>query len=105
MGPSVPSVIGKSLDLSVLAGLDEADARARLQQHGPNELPSQKKRSLLTIVLEVAREPMFLMLVAAGSLYLLMGETADALMLLGFVFVVMAITIIQERRTERSLGA
>jgi len=101
----VPSVPGKTLDLSGFSGLDEADARARLQQQGPNELASQKKRSLLTIVLEVAREPMFLMLVAAGSLYLVMGETADALMLLGFVFVVMAITIIQERRTERSLGA
>ncbi len=101
----MPNVIGKSLDLSGFAGLDEAEARARLVQQGPNELPSQEKRSLLTIVLEVAREPMFLMLVAAGSLYLLMGETADALMLLGFVFVVMTITIIQERRTERSLVA
>jgi Ca2+-transporting ATPase len=98
-------VIGKSLDLGGFAGLDDTDARTRLEQQGPNELPSQKKRSLLTIVLEVAREPMFLMLVAAGSLYLVMGATADALMLLGFVFVVMAITIIQERRTERSLGA
>jgi len=48
---------------------------------------------------------MFLMLIAAGSLYLVMGEPADALMLLGFVFVVMAITIVQERRTERSLEA
>jgi hypothetical protein len=81
------------------------DARARFENEGPNELPTQKKRSLLTVGLEVAREPMFLMLVAAGSLYLLMGEPADALMLLAFVFVVMAITIIQERRTERALEA
>jgi Ca2+-transporting ATPase len=48
---------------------------------------------------------MFLMLVAAGTLYLLMGETADALMLLSFVFVIMTITIVQERRTERALEA
>lgn len=48
---------------------------------------------------------MFLMLVAAGTLYLLMGEPQDALMLLGFVAVVMAITIIQERRTEHALEA
>ncbi len=94
-----------SLDLGGLSGLGEEDARARFENEGPNELPTQKKSSLLTIGLEVAREPMFLMLVAAGSLYLLMGEPADALMLLGFVFVVMAITIIQERRTERALEA
>jgi Ca2+-transporting ATPase len=48
---------------------------------------------------------MFLMLVAAGSLYLFMGEPADALMLLSFVFVVMSITVIQERRTEHALEA
>jgi len=93
------------LDLGGHVGLSEEDARARLEQEGPNELPTQRKRSLLAIGLEVAREPMFLMLVAAGSLYLLMGEPADALMLLGFVFVVMAITIVQERRTERALEA
>ncbi len=86
-------------------GLTDDEARARLEQDGFNEIPSQKKRGLLAIALEVVREPMFLMLVAAGSLYLVMGEPVDALMLLGFVFVVMAITIIQERRTERALDA
>jgi Ca2+-transporting ATPase len=93
------------LDLGGLVGLREEDARARLEEEGPNELPAQKKRSLLTIGFAVAREPMFLMLVAAGALYFFMGEAADALMLLGFVFVVMGITIIQERRTERALEA
>lgn len=34
-----------------------------------------------------------------------MGELSDALMLLAFVFVVISITIIQERRTERALDA
>jgi Ca2+-transporting ATPase len=92
-------------DLGGLLGLSEESACTRLQNEGPNELPTQKQRSSLNIALEVAREPMFLMLVAAGSLYLLMGEPVDALMLLGFVFVVMAITIIQERRTERALEA
>ncbi len=93
------------LDLGGLSGLGENEARARFQREGPNELPAQRKRTLLTIGLEVAREPMFLMLVAAGTLYLIMGEPADALMLLGFVLVVMAITIVQERRTERALEA
>ncbi len=94
-----------AMDLRGLNGLSAEEAQARLEREGPNELPSQKQRSLLAIALEVAREPMFLMLVAAGSLYLFMGEMADALMLLGFVFVVMAITIVQERRTEHALEA
>jgi P-type Ca2+ transporter type 2C len=88
-----------------LEGLSDDEARRRFTVEGPNELPTEKPRGILAIALEVAREPMFLMLIAAGGLYLLMGEPADALMLLGFVFVVMTITIVQERRTERALDA
>ncbi len=93
------------LTIEGLDGLSEDDARGRLQQDGPNELPAQQKRRLLAIVLEVVREPMFLMLVAAGVVYLLLGEPADASMLLGFVFVVMAITVVQAQRTEHALDA
>jgi Ca2+-transporting ATPase len=101
-----PAGTGASiLDLAGLPGLSEEEAAARLLREGANELPEQKKRTLLAIALEVAREPMFLMLVAAGGLYLFMGEPADAAMLLSFVFVVMAITVVQERRTERALDA
>jgi Ca2+-transporting ATPase len=104
--PRRPGDTSKSvLDLSGLPGLTEAEADARLRQEGANELPAQGNRSVLAIAIEVAREPMFLMLAAAGTLYLLMGEPADASMLLAFVFVVMVITIVQERRTERALDA
>jgi Ca2+-transporting ATPase len=94
-----------SLDLGAQAGLSEEEARLRLEKLGPNELPAQRKRSLLAIVLEVVREPMFILLIVAGGLYLLLGDASEAIMLLGFVFVVMAITIIQSRRTERALDA
>ncbi len=97
--------LSTALDLDGVNGLGEHEARIRLEAEGPNELPTEKPRGVLAIGLEVAREPMFLMLVAAGGLYLIMGEPADAAMLLGFVLVVMAITIIQERRTERALEA
>lgn len=94
-------------DLKHLTGLTQQEADRRLRTEGYNELPSGKKRSVFSIAFEVVREPMFLMLVACGAIYLLMGRehVTDALMLLGFVFVVMGITIIQERRTERALEA
>ena len=86
-------------------GLTGACAAQRLQEDGYNELPSSRQRTVLSIALDVVREPMFLLLVACGVLYMLTGELTDALMLLGFVFVVMGITIVQERRTERALEA
>ena len=92
-------------DIQNTPGLTESSAAQRLRDEGYNELPSSQQRTVLAIALEVVREPMFLMLVACGGLYMLMGELSDALMLLGFVFVVMGITIVQERRTERALEA
>ncbi len=94
-----------NLDMMGVQGLAGKEARARFDMEGANELPTQRNRGVVTIAGEVVREPMFLMLLAAGGLYLVMGEPADAVMLLGFVLVVMAITIIQERRTERALDA
>ncbi len=85
------------------SGLSGAEAAARLRRHGSNELASAPRRTLDRIVLELAREPMFLLLLGAGAIYLVLGERSDALMLLGFVFIVMAITVFQERRTERVL--
>ena len=94
-----------SFDPRHLTGLSEADAARRLAEDGYNELPSSRRRSGLAIAWEVVREPMFLLLVACGTVYLILGEPNEAIMLLGFVFVIMGITIVQERRTERALEA
>jgi P-type Ca2+ transporter type 2C len=93
------------LDLSGFSGLVDQEVRNRLSSDGPNELPSSKARGLLAIVLEVVREPMFVLLVAAAGLYFLMGELGDAVVLLASVLIVIAITVVQERRTERALDA
>ena len=96
---------GGQLDSSGFSGLDIQEAERRLAADGPNEIPSGKARGVLAIALEVVREPMFVLLVAAGSLYFVMGQLGDALVLLASVLIVMAITIVQERRTERALDA
>jgi Ca2+-transporting ATPase len=90
---------------AVAAGLSDAEARQRLAKDGPNELPVSKPRSVLRLAREVASEPMFLLLVACGAIYMLLGDRQEALMLLGFVFVVMGISFVQQRRSERSLEA
>ncbi len=95
----------ENFDISTAKGLSEAEAAKRLMQAGHNELPSTKPRSVWAIAFEVAREPMFLLLVAGGLVYMMLGDLQEALMLLGFVFVVMGITLYQERKTERALEA
>ena len=86
-------------------GLTSAEAAVRLSTDGPNELPQAARNGVLHLILEVAREPMLLMLVVAGVLYMLIGEPIDATMLLASVFVIIGITLVQERRTENALEA
>jgi Ca2+-transporting ATPase len=88
-----------------LQGLTEQEALERLAEDGFNELPSAKKRTVFHILLDVLREPMFLMLIACGLLYLFLGDREEALMLMGFVFVIIGITFYQEQKTERALAA
>lgn len=90
-------------DQRKVPGLTAEEAAQRLRRDGYNELPAKKRRTVFHIVLEVLREPMFMLLIGAGAIYLVLGDPGDALMLLGFVFITMAITIFQERRTERVL--
>lgn len=84
-------------------GLNAAEAARRLATEGPNLLPGSVPKSTAAIVREVVTEPMFLMLLAGGAIYLALGDRTEALFLLSFVLVVIGITLAQERKTQRAL--
>jgi Ca2+-transporting ATPase len=94
-----------NLKAANMAGLSDEEAARRLKAEGFNELPSAKKRSVLAIAFEVVREPMFLLLIACGLIYIFLGDVEEAVILLFFVFVIIGITFYQERKTERTLEA
>ncbi len=91
-------------DLSV-DGLTTAEAVLRLASTGYNELTPPHSRRLWHIAAEVLREPMFLLLLSAGVIYLALGSVDDALMLLGFVVLIIAMTVFQAQKSERVLEA
>ena len=86
-------------------GLTEQEARERLAIDGYNEIPGTQNHTFFHILFEVLRQPMFLMLIACGLLYLFLGDQEEALMLMGFVVVIIGITFYQEQKTERALEA
>ncbi|MFC4313129.1 cation-translocating P-type ATPase [Steroidobacter flavus] len=87
-----------------LESLSNAEAARRLSADGPNELPGQGPRSLAGIVREVLTEPMFLLLIAAASIYVILGDVREATILAASIVVVVGITVLQERRTEQALS-
>jgi len=86
-------------------GLSDQEAADRLKQEGYNELPSTQHRNFLAIAWEIVREPIFLLLISCGVIYLFLGDAQEALILLGFVFFIVGINLYQEQKTERSLEA
>ena len=89
----------------MITGLTTSEAQEKLRTGGYNNLPSSKPKNYFSIALGVVKEPMFILLVACGALYLTMGDLESGLMLMGFVFVIMGIEFFQEKKTEKALSA
>ena len=88
-----------------LTGLSVAEVETRLRTHGPNTLKTVKARSLLKIALGTLREPMFIFLLVAASLYLVVGDLGEGLFLLGGAAVSVGLVVFQDARSERALAA
>jgi len=101
----LPGIGFEMMNSETPQGLDPAVAARRLAEEGPNALEASTRRTLPGIVWSVLREPMFLLLMAAGLIYLAVGDTREALILMGFVVVIMLTTVLQERRTDNALEA
>lgn len=84
-------------------GLTPEQAAQKLADEGANELPQPAPRTLGRIALEALREPMLQLLLASVAIYAALGDLHEAAMLSAFVAVSFAITLWQERRTERVL--
>jgi Ca2+-transporting ATPase len=92
-------------DPGKIPGLTAEEADKKLVSEGYNELPSSKSGNFITIAIGVVKEPMFLLLVACGVLYMVLGDLQEGIMLLSFVFVIMGIEFYQEKKTEKALDA
>jgi Ca2+-transporting ATPase len=86
-------------------GLSTEQAANRLLVDGPNVLAGSQRRTWLNIVRETLREPMFLLLFAAASLYLILGDIQEGLALFGFVLATIGLTLYQEIKTENAIEA
>ncbi len=93
------------INIKDFEGLSQAEVDKNLAADGFNELPSQKKQGGFAILFKVLSEPILILLLVSGMIYVGLGEMSDALMLLFCIFVVIAITFYQERKTERTLEA
>ncbi|MBU6468138.1 MAG: cation-translocating P-type ATPase [Betaproteobacteria bacterium] len=88
-----------------LQGLTLDEVLTRQRSEGANELNFSEERHFLVIAKDILKDPMFLLLLGAGLIYFVLGDKQEATALMGFVVIIVGVTIIQERRTEKALLA
>jgi Ca2+-transporting ATPase len=64
-----------------MGGLSKEEARVRLEQVGYNELEKKKKGGWWRFLLSVFSEPLFFLLVGAATLYVVLGDYQEGLVL------------------------
>lgn len=90
---------------STIDGLTEAEAKARLERHGPNALPEQRQRPAVLIFASQLINPLTFILFIAASVSLLLGERLDAFFICAVVISDMSLGGYQEWRAERNAAS
>ncbi len=91
--------------LNTLEGLSTAQAATRLAEDGPNDITPVHRRSVASRLLDMLRQPMFALLLAAAVLYMTLGDLTEGLTLSVFVLAVLGLTFYQEGKSEASIQA
>ena len=86
-------------------GLTDLEAQRRLRQFGPNTLPVAHKATIFSIAFATLKEPMLVLLLSTGVVYLLIGDLREAIAILASIFLVIGISVVQKQKTERTLEA
>ena len=93
------------LDTSKFPGLKKSDIQPLLKQFGKNSFSKSKHTGFFYAVWNIFREPMFLMLLVASSLYFILGEANEGLLMSVAMIFVVAISIYQETKSSNALEA
>jgi len=86
-------------------GLTSTQVNELKRKYGENELVKEEKSNPFKKFIGVFKEPMFLLLVVTATLYFLLGEPQEGMVMLVFVIFVATITFVQEWKTEKTMNA
>ena len=85
-------------------GLTEEEVVELRKKYGTNEIISEKKENFFFKIVHIICEPMFLLLIIAATIYFVLGEPRDGIIMLVFVIAIIMIDIIQEWKTDKTLS-
>ena len=86
-----------------LRGLSDAEVVQSRKENGYNSLEHQKKNYFLSSLIEMIKEPMFLLLILATSLYFITGKYGDGIFMMVAILLVSTISLYQESRSRNAI--
>ena len=86
-------------------GLSSKEVLESRAKYGMNMMEKKKKESLFSKVLNVFKEPMFLLLLITASIYFILREVGDGIIMLCFILFISGIEFFQEQKTDKALEA
>lgn len=93
----------KEISSNNLTGLNEEEVLKLRNQFGKNIFHKESENRLLKIIWEIIKEPMFLLLAIACTLYFILGEFGEGTMMLVAMAFVAAISVYQEIKSSNAL--
>lgn len=88
-----------------IQGLSAAEVTQSRTQNGSNSLDHQKKNNFLSSVIEMVKEPMFLLLLTATSIYFIIGEYGNGIFMAVAIALVSTISLYQESKSRNAIEA
>ena len=88
-----------------LKGLSEEALIQSRNNYGFNQSGNLKKGSWYTLILNILKEPMLLLLIAVSAIYVIVGNYSEALFMLGAIVAVSGISFYQDNRSKKALEA
>lgn len=88
-----------------LKGLTNSEVAASMKQYGYNQLAPVRKSSWLSLLIDIVKEPMLILLIVISLIYVIVGEYGEAAFMFAAIVAVSAISFYQDNRSKKALEA
>lgn len=84
-------------------GLTETEVKVSREKHGYNRMDAIRKETWMSMLFNILKEPMLILLICVSVIYILTADYGEALFMLAAILVVTAISFYQDNRSKKAL--
>jgi Ca2+-transporting ATPase len=88
---------------TTMHGLSNEEVIQSRKEYGSNSLEHQDKNNFVTSLIDMIKEPMFILLLLATSIYFITGEYSNGIFMLAAIILVSAISLFQESKSRNAI--